>query len=96
MQTVLPLLFKCLLSSHTNSFAVKVTSFPLRFVNINASDGECRHINHQSSSSKPKTKHCLIRKLNLHSAEQPITPAIKNCIDFGLAVLAVHFTTNEL
>jgi hypothetical protein len=53
-----------------NTFAVKETSFLL---NINASDGELQHINHQSSSSKPTARHCLLKELNLALLSQ-LTP----------------------
>jgi hypothetical protein len=56
-----------------NSFAVKETSFPLSSVNINASDGELWHITFQSSSSKPRARHSLLKELNLASLSE-LTP----------------------
>jgi hypothetical protein len=52
-------------STATNTFEVKETSFLLSSVNINTSDGELGHINHQSSSSKPRARHSLLKELNL-------------------------------
>jgi hypothetical protein len=52
---------------------VKEISFPLSSVNINASDGELRHINRQSSSSKDRTRHSLLKELNLASLSE-LTP----------------------
>jgi hypothetical protein len=46
---------------------VKETSFPLSSVSINVSDGELRHINGQSSSSKPRARHSLLKELTLAS-----------------------------
>jgi hypothetical protein len=40
-------------STVANTFAMKETFFPLSSVNVNASNRELRHINCQSSSSKP-------------------------------------------
>jgi hypothetical protein len=44
-----------------STFADKETSFPVSSVNINASDGELRHINCQSSSSKLTARHLAKR-----------------------------------
>jgi hypothetical protein len=39
---------------------------------------------------------CMMAEVaHLNLVEQHITAAIKNSIDFGLGVLAVHFTTNK-
>jgi hypothetical protein len=51
----------------SNNFAVNETSFSLSSVNINASDGELRHISCQSSSSKPRARHSLLKQLTLAS-----------------------------
>jgi hypothetical protein len=45
-----------------NTFSVKEVSYSLRSVNINASDGELEHIISQSSSSKPRAKHSLLKR----------------------------------
>jgi hypothetical protein len=50
-------------SAAANTFAVKETSFPLSSVSIHASDGELGHINGQSSSSKPRARHSLLKNL---------------------------------
>ncbi|XP_023721687.1 uncharacterized protein LOC111872233 [Cryptotermes secundus] len=55
-----------------NTFAVKETSFPPSSVNVSASDGELGHVSRQSSSSKPRAKHSLL-KLNLASHSE-LTP----------------------
>jgi hypothetical protein len=47
-----------------STFAVEETSFPLSSENINASDGELGHIIYQSSSSKPRVRHSLLKELN--------------------------------
>jgi hypothetical protein len=61
-----------------NTYAVKETSFPLSFVNINASDGELMHINRHSSSSKPRVRRSLLKKLNLPSISE-LTPRNRKC-----------------
>jgi hypothetical protein len=53
-----------------NIFAVKETSFPPSSWNINASDGELGLVNRQSSSSKPRAKHSLLKGLNLASLKE--------------------------
>jgi uncharacterized small protein (DUF1192 family) len=53
-----------------NTLAVKETSFPLSSVNINASDGELKHINYQSFPSKPRARHSLLKELNLASVSE--------------------------
>jgi hypothetical protein len=50
-----------------NTFAGKEIPFPLSCVNIDASDGELRHINCQSSLSKPRARHSLLKEFNLAS-----------------------------
>jgi hypothetical protein len=49
--------------SAASTFAVKET-FPLSSENIKASDGELKHISHQSSSSKPRARRSLLKELN--------------------------------
>jgi hypothetical protein len=56
-----------------NTFALKETSFPLRSVNINGSDGELGHINCQSSSTMPRARHSLLKEFNLASLSE-LTP----------------------
>jgi hypothetical protein len=66
-----------------NTFAVKETSFLLSSENINASDGELRHINCLSSSSKPRARHSLLRKefnLALLSELTPRKRKLYECI----------------
>jgi hypothetical protein len=53
-----------------NTFAVKETAFPLSSLNISASDGELGHINCQSSSSKPRARHSLLKEPNLSSLSE--------------------------
>jgi hypothetical protein len=53
-----------------STFAMKETSFPLISVNMNASDGELGHINLQSSPSKLRAKHSLLKELNLASLSE--------------------------
>jgi hypothetical protein len=53
-----------------NTFPVEETSFPLSSVNINASDGELKHINHESSSSKPRARHSQLKELNSASLSE--------------------------
>jgi hypothetical protein len=48
-----------------STFPVKETSFPLRSKNMNASDAELGGISHQSSSSKPRAKHAMLKELNV-------------------------------
>jgi hypothetical protein len=49
----------------SNNFAVKGTSLSLSSVNINASDRELRHISCESSSSKHRARHSLLKELAL-------------------------------
>jgi hypothetical protein len=52
---------------------LKGTSFPISSTNINAFDGKLGHINCQSSSSKPRARHSLVKELNLASLSE-LTP----------------------
>jgi hypothetical protein len=63
-----------------NTFPVKETYFPLSSVNVNASDGELGHVNHQSSSSKPRARHSLLKELNLASCSE-LTPRKRKLYD---------------
>jgi hypothetical protein len=56
-----------------NTFSMKETSFSLRFVNTHASDGEFGHTIRQSSSSKPRARHSLLKELNFASLSE-LTP----------------------
>lgn len=60
-----------------NTFAVKDNSFPLRYVNTNASDGEPGHINLQSTSTKPRARHSLLKELSLALLSE-LTPRKRN------------------
>jgi hypothetical protein len=46
-----------------NTFAVEETSFSLGFVDIKVPKEELRYIYHQSSSSKTRARHSLLRIL---------------------------------
>jgi hypothetical protein len=59
--------------SAASTFAVKETSFPLSSKNAKASDGELGHISRQSSSSKSRARHSLLKELNLASLSK-LTP----------------------
>jgi hypothetical protein len=53
-------------SSQIPSLQVSLANtFTPRSVNVNASDGDLRHINCQSSSSKSRARHYLLKELNL-------------------------------
>jgi hypothetical protein len=56
-----------------NTFSMKETSFSLRSVNKHASDGELGRTSHQSSSSKPRARHPLLKELNFASLSE-LTP----------------------
>jgi ABC-type uncharacterized transport system permease subunit len=56
-----------------STIAVNEPSFPLSSVNANASDAELGHTSRHSSSSKPTTRHFLIKELNLASLPE-LTP----------------------
>jgi hypothetical protein len=56
-----------------NTFAVEETSFTPSSIKVNACDGELRHINCPSSSSKPTARHSLLKELNLASFSE-LTP----------------------
>jgi hypothetical protein len=56
-----------------NNFAAEETSFSPSSVNVNASDGELRHISCQSSSSKPGAWHSVLKELSLASLSE-LTP----------------------
>jgi hypothetical protein len=53
-----------------STFAVKETSFLSGSEYINASDGELGHVSRQSSSSKPRAMHSLLKELNLASLSE--------------------------
>jgi hypothetical protein len=55
------------------TLAVKETSCSLSPVNPNACDGELRCISHQSSSSKPRARHSLLKEINLATVAE-LTP----------------------
>jgi hypothetical protein len=56
-----------------NNFTVKEISFSLSSVHLNASDGEFGYISYQSSSSKHRARHSLLKELNLASFSE-LTP----------------------
>jgi hypothetical protein len=78
-----------------NNFAVNETSFSLSSVNINASDGERRHISCQSVSSKPRARHSLLRELSLATLSKLTLKKKKgNCMNmFGIR--RVHFADSK-
>jgi hypothetical protein len=51
--------------SSANTFAAEETSFTPVSVNVNSIDGELKHSNCQSSSSKPRARLSLLKELNL-------------------------------
>jgi hypothetical protein len=59
--------------SAASTFAVKETCFPLSSENIKDSDGELGRISRQSSSSKPRARHSLVKELNSASLSK-LTP----------------------
>jgi hypothetical protein len=63
-----------------NTFAVKETYFPPSSINVNASDGELGYINRQSSSSKPRARHSVLKELNLASCSK-LTPRKRKLYD---------------
>jgi hypothetical protein len=52
------------LPTEANTFAVTEISFPLNSVNVIASGGEFGHISHQTSSSKSRARHFLLKEHN--------------------------------
>jgi hypothetical protein len=61
------------LSSLASTFVAEETSFTPSSLNVKASDRELRHISCQSSSSKPRARHSLLKELNLASLSQLIS-----------------------